>query len=148
MAVEVFESIKVPTSTVWKTVTDIENCDQILTAILRIEILVKPKNGIVGLKWRETRKMLGKEAAETMWITRAEEGHWYETQALNSGCEYNTRVSVIETAEGTKLFMRFDATPKTFLARLLSPLGFLFSGMIKKALRQDLMDIKNNLESR
>ena len=147
MTIEVSENIKSPKQDVWKTIVDIENAEKSIPAILKVEVLERPTNGLVGLKWRETRKMFGKEATETMWITCAEENHWYETQAFSSGCEYNTRITVEETSDGTKLSMRLETIPKTLIARLMSPLGFLFSGAIKKNLQQDLSEIKQSLEN-
>jgi hypothetical protein len=41
----------------------------VISSILKITILNKPANDLVGLKWEETREMFGKEAMETIWIT-------------------------------------------------------------------------------
>lgn len=40
-----------------------------VSGIISLNILHQPEDGLVGLKWEETRKMFGKEASETMWIT-------------------------------------------------------------------------------
>ena len=40
------------------------SCNKNITNIININILNKPVDGIVGLKWEETRKMFGKEATE------------------------------------------------------------------------------------
>jgi hypothetical protein len=55
-------------------------------------------------------------------------------------------VQLEETAGGVKLSMSFSSTPKTFMAKLMSPIGFLFKGMIRKALKKDLEELKEKLE--
>ncbi len=146
MAVYASEIIKAPKERVWEIITDIENCDKSISSILTVKILEKPETGIVGLKWEETRMMFGKKATETMWISDAQVNQWYETTALNSGCEYKTRVQIDETKEGILLSMNFAARPLNLIAKLFTPLGWLFSGALKKALEKDLADIKTNLE--
>ena len=54
---------------VWNMITDIENSSKTITGIEQIEILEKPGDGLVGLKWRETRTLFGRTATEIMWIT-------------------------------------------------------------------------------
>jgi len=44
-----------------------------------IEVLEKPDAGFVGFKWKETRKMFGKEATEIMWITDSVENEYFST---------------------------------------------------------------------
>ena len=131
---------------IWKIVTDIENAEKNISAISKINILEKPESGLVGLKWEETRIMFGKEATETMWITEAKDNEWYETMAHNCGCIYKSRVQLESLSEGVKLTMTFQSTPQTFMAKLMSPLGILFSGMIRKAFEQDLRELKEKLE--
>ena len=101
-------------------------------------------------------RSVGKEAIETMWITKVcdndspdEKAWWYETRAENCGSIYSTivRVEDSEDNNSVKLSMTFEATPVTIVAKLMSPLSLLFSGTIKDAFQKDLGDIKNSLET-
>jgi hypothetical protein len=114
---------------------------------MKIEILEKPKTGIDGLKWRETRKMFGKEATEVMWVTESVENEYYCTRAESHGSVYITRLSLNESKGVTTLTMSFSGEPQTLIAKLLSAIMSKFiKNSIEKELRKDLNDIKNHVE--
>lgn len=139
--------INAPRARIWKMITDLENAPNHIRAIKRIEILEKPANGLVGVKWRETRDMFGKEATETMWITGAREQEWYETEAHNSGCAYHTRIELRDGPnKAVTMSWSFHAIPETLIAKLFVPISWLLRGMLAKALMQDLNDLKGHLE--
>ena len=141
--------IKAPPKAVWNVVSDIENAANTIQAIEKIEILEKPRGKLVGLKWRETRKMFGKTATEVMWITNATEASQYETRAESHGSIYTTRVSVQPHDSGTRLQMEFEGKPVTFGAKVTWGLmGFMFKGATRKALQKDLEDIKKKVEAK
>ena len=139
--------INAPTTVVWHYITDIANCPAWITSLERVQILEQKPDSLVGLRWEETRKMFGKEATETMWITRADAPHFYETQAESHGSIYTSKLSVEPAAGGCVLTMQFGATAKTVVAQLLS---MIFSPMIrssvKKMVTTDLLDIKKAAE--
>lgn len=135
--------IHAPRPEVWRLITDIEHAPEFISGIENIEIIEKPSRGIVGLKWKETRNMFGKTATETMWITEAEENDHYRTEARSHGAVYRSTISLAERGETTQLAMDFAAEPTTLAAKILaSTLGLLFKGATRKALMQDLEDIK------
>jgi hypothetical protein len=49
---------------------------------------------------------------------------------------------------GTKLELAFEGRPVTLLARLLTPLGLLFQGTVKRQLEADLADLAREAERR
>ena len=147
MSVVVSQNIKASKDKIWEMITDIENAQKNISAILKINILNKPENGVVGLRWEETREMFGKKATETMWIEKAEEGKWYETTAHNCGCIYSTRIEISEVSGAVNLTMTFNSTPQTLVAKITTLIGLLFKGMIRKALEKDLRELKKKLES-
>lgn len=148
MAITVTKEILSTAEAVWSVVTDFESAPSRITSVKKVTVLNRPPSGLVGYKWQETRIMFGKVATETMWISGSQENEWYESKALNSGCEYTTRVDLSKTGNGVLLSMSFHAKPLTFAARLFSPLSFLFSGMIKNAFEKDLSELKANIESK
>ncbi len=132
---------------VWSTITDLNNCVKMITAVSDIKILNKPENELIGLKWTETRKMFGKEATETMWITEAKDQQYYCTRGENCGAIYTTKLSVSEVDDNTLLTMDFASTSDSIFVRLMSSvMGFFFKNAIKKMLPKDLNDIKHFVE--
>ena len=146
MTITVSEDINASREQVWHLITDIDTWSDTITGIDAIEVLNRPDAGVVGLKWKETRKMFGKEADETMWITAAEPFGWYETRAENHGAIYNTRLSLDGTDDKTTLTMRFSATPTTFASKLMSAMSFMFNGTLRKMMQKDLGDIREVAE--
>lgn len=146
MQINVSEKISAPRERVWKLITDADRWEEVISGIVDVEILERPVSGNVGLRWRETRMLFGKEAIETMTISAEEPGQWYEVLADNHGTAYRTRVSVDGSNGQTTLSMQFTATPLTLPARLMSGLGYLFRGQVRKMLQQDLADIRQASE--
>ena len=143
-------SIEINSSTdrVWYAITDIENAQDRLSEIVSLKVLEKPDEGLVGLKWTETRKVFGKEATETMWITEYEDGKYYQTRAENHGAVYISRLSLSPVGENTLLTMSFEGTSESFWVRLISGcFGFLMKGSMVKLIEKDLADIKHYVEN-
>lgn len=148
MEVKTQIKIDAPKEKVWQVISDIENAVNNIEAIEEIEILEKPENGLIGLKWREVRTMFGKKATEVMWITHSEENHFYQTRAESHGSVYVSRVSVEDHDGSTLLTMGFKGEAQTFMAKLMSGLlGSMFKNATIKALNKDLEDIKTLAES-
>ena len=133
---------------IWKVITDIDNAAETITGINKIEILERPDSGLIGLKWKEDRTMLGKQATETMWIIEAVENVSYTTRAKSHGCVFITSFTIEKTGEGCSLTMNHQTKPQKLMAKIMSPImGLIFKGMIKKVILQDLEDIKKKVES-
>ena len=132
---------------VWNIITDIENSPKTISGIEQVEILEKPDDGLVGLKWRETRTLFGRTATEVMWITDAVENAMYKTRAESHGAVYITSLTITEKDGQARLTMVFDGTPQTFSAKLMGAItGVFFRNATKNALEQDLLDIKAAVE--
>ena len=128
---------------IWNLITDIEHASDRISGIEEVEVLESPADGLVGLKWRETREFGGKKATETMWVTEAVKDSHYRTEARSHGSVYRSRMYITDDSEGTRLGMDFDCEPQTFGAKLMwGVFGFMFRGATHKALLQDLKDIK------
>lgn len=147
MKVSTSIEISKPKEDVWKVIADIENAQGRISSILSIEVLEKPEAGFVGFKWKETRKMFGKEATEIMWVTDSVENEYYSTRAESHGSIYVSRLSLAESAGITTLTMSFSGEAQTWVAKILSALmGVLIKSSMEKELQKDLVDIKNYLE--
>ena len=146
MIVEVQVAINGSKAAVWAAIANIENASKIISGILNIEVLEKPANGLVGLKWRETRMLFGKPATVEKWITDAVESEFYRTRAEDNGFVFLSTMSISEGGGGITLASSHETRPRGILARLMSIPMFLFKGVAKRALIQDLDDIKSAVE--
>jgi hypothetical protein len=147
MIVEAQVTINGSKPAIWAAITNIENASQTITGIENIEVLEKPANGLVGLKWRETRTLFGKPATAEKWITEAAENEFYKTRAESDGFVFLSTTSISQSSGGITLTSSHDSRPQSIVAKLLSvPMGFLFKGVARKALLQDLNDIKAAVE--
>ena len=147
MIVEAQVTIDGSRDAIWAVIADIENTSAIINGIERIEILDKPASGLVGLRWRETRMLFGKPATVEKWITEAAENEFYQTRAEDNGFVFLTTMRIAEDGGDIVLISRHETRPQGFVARLQSiPMKLLFKGVIKKAILQDLNDIKSAVE--
>lgn len=148
MIVTVQVTIQSSRAAVWAVVADIEQAAGTLRGVEKIEVLEKPARGLVGLKWRETRLLFGKPATADKWITAAVENEFYSTRAESDGFIFLSTTSLTESAGGVTLMSVHDSQPQTFGTKLMAiPMSLFFKGVAKKALRQDLDDIKNAVEN-
>src|SRR6267142_7287092 len=147
MIVEAQVTINGSKGAIWAAITNIENASETISGIENIEVLEKPATGLVGLKWRETRMLFGKSATAEKWITDAAENEFYKTRAESVGFVFLSTMSISEGGGGLTLTSSHDSKPQGIVARLMSiPMRLLFEGVARKALMQDLRDIKSAVE--
>ena len=148
MFIRVKDKVNVSKEQAWDVVSDIENASKVFKDIKSIEIMDKPQAGLIGLKWKEVREFMGKEAAETMWITDAEVNKFYMAEAKNSGCLYHSGIHLQECEGGVMVSKSFKSTPQTIFAKLMLPVMYLMKGALKKCISKDLNDLKYYLEEK
>jgi Polyketide cyclase / dehydrase and lipid transport len=147
MLVEAQVTINGSKEAIWAAITDIEHASGFISGIESIEVLEKPTNGLVGLKWRETRMLFGKPATVAKWITDAAENEFYKTQAEDGGFVFVTTKRISESRGGMTLTESHESQPQGIVARLQAiPMGLLFRGVVKRYLLRDLNDIKVAVE--
>ncbi|MFI6421277.1 SRPBCC family protein [Streptomyces sp. NPDC050842] len=135
---------------VWEAITDLRDMPRVLSGVEKVEVLTEGGFG-VGTRWRETRRMLGKEATEEMTVTECVPPDRYVTVADSHGMHYVSELTLKADGDGgTILRMHFSGGPASgrkpgFVARLLARFG---AKAVAKALRKDLTDIANAVESR
>jgi hypothetical protein len=132
---------------VWAAIIDIKNAANILSGVEKIEIVEPTSDGLVGLRWRETRMYFGKPATVEKWITEAADDEFYKTRAEDSGFVFLSTMKISDSSgTGVTLAAIHDSQPQGFAAKLKSTPMFFFKGVIKKALLRDLNDIKSAVE--
>jgi carbon monoxide dehydrogenase subunit G len=149
MKIYVDKYIDSPKQRVWAAITDIEHCTEMISGITALTILHQPEQGLVGLKWTETRKIFGKESSETMWITHCKDQEYYVTRAENHGAIYVTTMAVAEKDGKTLLSMEFSDSSESIFVRLISAvMGVFLKKSMCKMLNDDLEDIKKFVEQK
>lgn len=128
---------------VWAVLTDLESAATTLSQVTHIEVLTPGPYG-VGTRWRETRRMLGREETQEMWVAASDAPREQVILASAGGVDYTTTFTLEPIAAGTRLTMRFAGESKAQgrLARVawavLGPLGMRIT---RTAMTGDLDDI-------
>jgi|688.fasta_scaffold10009_2 hypothetical protein len=148
MIVEAQITITGSKAAVWAVMTDIEKAPEIHSAVEKIEVVERPANGIIGLKWRETRKLFGTSAKVEKVIIAGSENEFYTTHAADGGFLFSTYNRIWEDAGVIVLRSIHKTTPQGFIACLKALPMVFFKSVIKKAILQDLNDIKAEVERR
>ncbi len=146
MIVETQVTINGSKAATWAAMTDIEHSAEIISGIEKIEIVEKPTNGLVGLRWCETRMLFDEPTTVEKWITDAVENEFYKTRAESDGNVFISTTRIVESGNGITLTSAHDTQPQGIVAKLRATPMFLFKGVIKKAILQDLNDIKPAVE--
>jgi hypothetical protein len=147
VVVEAQVTISGSKAAIWAAITDIANASETISGIERIEVIEKPARGLVGLKWRETRMLFGKAATAEKWITDAADNEFYKTRAESDGFVFLSTTTISESGGAITLTSSHDSKPRGIVAKLLSiPMGLLFKPVARRALLQDLNDIKSAVE--
>jgi hypothetical protein len=135
-------------SNVWKTITNIKDFPNVLSGVEKIDLLNQPSNGLVGLKWRETRMYFGKPSAIDKWVVDAVENEHYKTRAEMDGFIFLTTMTVSQVDDSTTLTSTHETKAEGFIAKLKSLPMIFFKGTLKKAILKDLTEIKVVVEQK
>ncbi|SEJ67629.1 SRPBCC family protein [Demequina mangrovi] len=123
---------------VWEVITDLDYASEVIPAILHIERL-EGEGYEVGVRWRETRKMWGREETEEMWVETVDAPRSTTVRAESRGTEYVTTYTLEPLADGTRIVCDFSAeTPHPGPAQRVG--WFLFGKAGMKATRKALAD--------
>src|SRR6476659_281779 len=118
MLVEAQVTINGSKAATWAAITNIENASEIINGIENIEVLEKPANGLVRLRWRETRMLFGKPATVEKWITDAAENEIYTTRAEDNGFVFVSTMRLSESSGGMTLTSSHETKSQGIVARV------------------------------
>ncbi|MFJ8635827.1 SRPBCC family protein [Streptomyces sp. NPDC093568] len=133
----------------WEALTDLAGMERVLSGVSRVEVLTSGAFG-VGTRWRETRRMFGKEATEEMWVTACEPPERYVVEAESHGTHYISEWQVrADGPSASTVRMTFTAVTSGGVAGLLAKiLGGLGTRAVTRAIAKDLDDIAAAVEGR
>jgi len=144
---QISQEIDAPIDRAFQTATAFSEFPNFIDGITKIEWLTEGEIGR-GAKFRETRRIFGKEASEVMTITEWEPPALYVTSAAGSGCVYRTEFRFTTSGGGSRIDMTFSATPQNWMAKLLASMMAPMIKQCKAAAEADLRDIKAAAEAR
>ncbi|WP_189707739.1 SRPBCC family protein [Streptomyces phaeofaciens] len=133
---------------VWEALTDLRGMERVLSGVTRLEVLTEGAFG-VGTRWRETRRMFGKEATEEMWVTASVPPERYVVEAESHGSHYVSEWDLLAAGpSATTVRMTFSATATSGVAGLLATLlGGLGERAVRKGIAKDLDDVASAVEA-
>ena len=140
--------VAAPVDVVFDIASDLAHATEHVRGIEKIELLTSGPIG-VGTKWRETRRMMAREATETLEITAFDRPRTYTVGCDSCGCYFQTVFQFEPHAGGTAVTLEVTTKAQTFMAKLMSPIGNLMMGKVmRKCIEDDLDDVKRVAESR
>ncbi len=148
--IEVSREIQASAQRVWAVITDIAGAPTVLRGVSRIELLTDGPYD-VGTRWRETRRMMGREETQEMAVAECNAPVQTRVIATDGGVNYSSTLRVEQLDDARcRLSMSFgaehpDASPfARVLWRVLGPLGARFA---RHRMAADLDDIAAAAES-
>jgi uncharacterized protein YndB with AHSA1/START domain len=142
------EEFDAPLDKVFAAVTDIPAAEKWMPNLVRMEMLTDGPYG-VGTKWRETRKMFGKEAAEVFEVTGLAPGKHIELfvdgkQGASGRGEFRFKYDFEERGGKTVINIQGSITGMGCMGVVF---GWMFKGMFAKAIRKDHEALRQHIES-
>lgn len=137
--------VAAPREAVFAAFADVPSWAEHTSGIQKIEMLTDGPVGI-GTRFRETRIMFKKEATEEMEFTAFDSPSLFTLEAESCGCRYVSDHRFIEKDGGTLIQFEMTSHANSFLAKLMTPLGYIFSGTMKKMILKDMNEKKAHLE--
>ena len=138
--------VAAPIPAVFAAFTDFEHAAAHVKDIVRIEMLTPGPVG-VGTKFKETRKMFGKESTETMEVTAFAPNQLVELSANSCGAEIKSRFTFSPDGPATRVGVDVQTRALTFTAKLFRPLAFVMMGAVKACVRRDVEQLKAAVEA-
>jgi uncharacterized protein YndB with AHSA1/START domain len=136
--ITVTRTIRAPVEQVFDAVAHIDRFSQVVEDIVRVEYVSQQKRG-VGTRFRETRRMNGKEATVELEVAEYVENDRVRIVADSHGTVWDTLFTVAASEGGTTLTMTMDARAHKLLAKLITP---LIKGMVRQGVEKDMDAVK------
>lgn len=133
---------------VWAVLTDLESACDTLSGVTRVEI-VEGDGYAVGTRWRETRRLFGKEETQEMYVTEVDPPRRTTVEA-DSGAHYTTEFVLTPVEGGTDLRVTFGAhhpDPNLLQRLTFAVFGQVGARVTTRMLTQDLADIARRAEA-
>lgn len=132
---------------VFAAITDLHAGGRWLPGCTKLEVLTSGPYA-AGTRWRETRKIYGREATEEFEVTKIEpprviELHCDGRKGSSGNVHYYFRYELDQMGQGTLLKLDGTIEPAGWFGRLMAP---LLRGAFQQALNKDHAALKEHVE--
>ncbi len=134
----VVRTIDAPIEKVFDTVAHVENFAKAVPHIVRTEFLSDVTSG-VGTRFRETRRMHGKETTTDLEVTEYIANRRVRILADAGGTVWDTVFEVVPEADHVTLTVSMDARAYRLIPKLINP---FIRGFVQKAIESDMDAVK------
>ena len=131
--------------TVFAVVSDVERSPDRITWFEKVEMLTDGPVR-VGTKWRETRRMNNKQCVEEWEMIAFESPSYFSAYCDSQGYDVEWTMRVDPEGDGSRLTLDMMTKPRTFIGKLMTPIEWLMSKMMKRLVLQDLESTKAFIE--
>jgi len=134
----VVRTIDAPIEKVFDTVARVENFAKAVPQIVGTEFLSDVKSG-VGTRFRETRRMRGRETTTDLEVTEYMENARVRIVADAGGTVWDTVFEVAPESDRVQLTVSMDAKAYKLMSKLVNP---FIKGFVQKAIESDMDSVK------
>lgn len=138
MKIALQRQVSAPVEQVFDTLAHADNYMKAVPGIVGMEYLGETRRG-VGTRFRETRRMRGREASTVLEVKEYEPNKRIRLVSEAGGTVWDTVFMVRPANNGTVIAMEMEATPKNLLARLLLP---IMRKPVASAIEDDMQSLK------
>jgi len=138
-SISVQKQIAAPPERVWEILANPESLPGVIDSVTSVERLDDNEGFVVGTRWRETRRVLGRQASQEIEAVAIESRRSFVTEAESNGTRYTTVHTLEPVGNGTLLTVTFTGTPLTALSRVVSAVTTpIFRSATRKAIESDV----------
>lgn len=141
--------IAAPVERVWEALSDIEGSPERIAGIERVEVLSEGPFG-AGTRWRETRRIFGKEVTDEMYVSAAEAPARYVVESDARGVHHTSVFTLTPEPDGAttvRLVIDSETEKRSLDGAMGKFLGGIGSKAVAKAVTKDLEDVAAAVES-
>lgn len=142
-------SIDAPPEKVFAAITDLHAGGRWMPGCTKLEVLTSGPY-TKGTRWRETRRMFGREATEEFEVTnldapRVIELHCDGRKGTSGNVDYFFRYDLQPLGPSTHLRLTSRIEPAGWFGKIMAP---LMKGVFKEALKKDHLALKAHVEGK
>jgi len=139
------QDIRAPLPLSFAAASDVRAWPNMISCVEKTELLTREPIG-PGTRFRATRRVHGRLASEVMTLAEFDPPERFVITAFNHGARYRIEHQFKDLAPGTRLTLVYSARPITRIARLMTPVSYLFRSSLLHQIRSDLSDLRHAIE--
>jgi len=143
MKLKVSVPIDAPKEDIWRVMTDFEHEAENLSHVNNVKIIENPNHSLDGLKWTETRTVLGDTETAEFCVIDYRKNSFLKTHSESHGRRRDATYSIKQEGDHNLLSVNYESRPYKLTARLST---ILFGRLNKVTARRSLIDDLNDIK--